>query len=94
MTLQQRIEELLVHWQATRGDRVTLDDFAALLDAHMQMTVYEWCTARARAGASIDEINAELQSTIVPQMNEWRAEELARLSAFVNDPTAPSHTVN
>ena len=92
---QQRIDDLITHWLASRGDRIRFEDDAGLLNALLQQHVADYCTTRSRAGASIDTINAELQNTIMPRMSRWHREQLARAAVFFDDdPRAPSHAVN
>jgi len=91
---QQRLDDLITTFLASRGDRIGFDDVAALLNALLQQHVADYCTTRSRAGATIDEINSELAGRVMPMMLKWRSEQLARFAAFMNDPSAPSHAVN
>lgn len=90
--LDEAIDEVLEAWRATRGDSITLSDVSRLIDALTMTSVAELALIMGRKGMTIDQINAELGSTM-PMMVKLRAELMAQISTCFTDPDEPTTTL-
>jgi hypothetical protein len=88
--LADQLDDVLECWRSSRGDRIGLADISQLIDALNMVTVVELCRTMASKNMSIDVINDELKG-IMAQAVKQRAELLAQLSAFIDQPNAPTH---
>jgi len=94
MNISQQIDELLTHWLASRDGKVTAEDLQQLLNCLVMMMATEFGQASLRSGKSVDDVNAELEKEIMPMMVKMQRKAMGEFNAFVNDPAAPSHSVN
>lgn len=88
--LADQIDDVLQHWQTSRGDKIGLADISQLIDALNMITVVELCRTMAKKGMSIAAINNELKDVMAKAVKQ-RVELLAELSAFIDQPDAPTH---
>ena len=88
--LADQIDDVLQHWQTSRGDKIGLADISQLIDALNMITVVELCRTMAKKGTSIAAINNELKDVMAKAVKQ-RVELLAELSAFIDQPDAPTH---
>lgn len=88
--LADQLDDVLQHWQTSRGDKTGLADISQLIDALTMLTVAELCRMMASKNMSIDGMNVEIKDAMDKAMR-LRAELLAQLSAFIDQPDAPTH---
>jgi recombinational DNA repair ATPase RecF len=91
--LDQQIETVLQAWldaMVEHDKPASIAAFNVLVNAQMAATIGQLVRTMFSAGKSLDEVNKEL-AALVPQMNKWRAETLAALSALSEQHNAPSH---
>ena len=71
---------------------MTVDDLAALLELPTSSRTYRTNDAGWPGnGMSASDIDAAVHNHIIPTLTTWKADQLHRFAAFIDEPDAPSH---
>src|SRR5262249_1552027 len=71
----------------------TTNEFNDLLLEIVGMASLNFCRTRISQGMSVEDLNMELQPYIAA-LGKWQRETLQQFMVFVDEPNAPTHTIN